>query len=376
MDPAQVRVASPAEVANVALALYAPTLSAEGVTRLLERVVVELGLAAEAVYLPAAMVWSDGAPAVHVPAAGGGVVNLDAVEAEGAVPGDVVVARRDGFVEGVLRCVDIREDARAVVQALTAHAGEALTKLGRLHRLGQREAAARRIAEHLQDALLPPLPANSTVGLAMRYRAAAREARVGGDFYDVFPLPDGRLHLVIGDVVGKGLDAAVRTTQITQTLRALAMQDMPLGRMLDRCDEQVTYQDPEIMATVWCGRYEPDTGELEFTSLGHPPALLLRAEGEPIRLELEGLPLGMRDLSVAPPELRRRRLAPRDLLVLYTDGVVEASRDYLAGQESLLAAIARRRDEPLDTLVQEAVNELVAGDNHRDDALMLLLRRR
>jgi phosphoserine phosphatase RsbU/P len=133
--------------------------------------------------------------------------------------------------------------------------------------------------------------------------------------------------VTVGDVVGKGVEAAVRTSRITQTLRALALRELPLDQLLALADEQVVWQDPEIMATLWCGMYEPDTGELAFASLGHPPALLLRSSGDPIRLELEGLPLGMRDLSPDPPEVCTRRLDARDLLVLYTDGVVEASRE-------------------------------------------------
>jgi phosphoserine phosphatase RsbU/P len=188
-------------------------------------------------------------------------------------------------------------------------------------------------------------------------------------------LPDGRVLIAVGDVMGKGVDAALHTSRITHTMRSLAMGGLELDLLLERLDEQITWQDPDLMATVWCGLYEPDSGELHFASLGHPPALLLRADGNPIRLELEGLPLGLRDLTDRPPEIRARRLAPRDLLVLYTDGVVEASKDYLAGQEALLAAVAFRRDEPVGEILNGALEELLANAGHSDDAAMLILRR-
>lgn len=356
MDHAPARQVDSGDVAAAALALHAPDLGADAITALLESLVVELGLADEAVFVPAGLDWAD---ATRDPAAA-------------LVP----VRRPGGAVDGVLRCRPGGEEALRLVEMLAAHAAVALAGLARLREVARREEAMRRVAEQLQDSLLPPLPELPGTTMAVRYRAAAREARVGGDFYDAFPLPDGQVLLVVGDVVGKGIEAAGRTSRITQTLRALALQGLSLDALLERCDEQVLFQDPEMLATVWCGRYSPGTGELEFASLGHPPALLLRAEQDAVTLELEGLPLGMRDLAVHAPELRRRRLDPRDLLVLYTDGVVEASGDFIAGQHALLDAIARRRDDPLADMVAGALDELLSEAGHRDDALMLILRRR
>jgi serine phosphatase RsbU (regulator of sigma subunit) len=337
-----------------ALALHRPGLAPEVVTELLRGSVVELGLCAEAVFLPpnrmadpATTDWTD-----------------------------VAIPSPAGELLGILRCRAAPPARRRELELLAAHAGVALAAVARTVELERREDTMRRVAERLQDALLPKLPDVPQTMLAVRYRAAAREARVGGDFYDVFTLPDGRVLIVVGDVVGKGVEAAGRTSRITQTLRALALQGVALEDMLWAADSQVMWQDPEIMATVWCGLYEPATGEVEFASLGHPPALLLRSEQDAIRLELEGLPLGMRDLAPTPPETRNRKLEARDLLVLYTDGVVEASGDLLAGMDALLAAVASRRDEPLAVIVDEALDDLLTGAGHRDDAVLLLLRRR
>jgi phosphoserine phosphatase RsbU/P len=344
-------------VEEAALALHRPGLRFAEVTELLEELVVDLGITDEAVFQSAAEIRAgeDAGRAGHVLAE---------------------VRRPDGVLVGALRLRPVADDAAQAAHVLAAHAGVALGAIAQVRAIERREAAVRRVSERLQDALLPPLPDVPFTSLQVAYRAAAREAKVGGDFYDVFELPDGRVLVAVGDVVGKGVEAAVRTTRITQTIRALALQGLPLDDLLARADEQVVWQDREVMATLWCGLYEPDTGELAFASLGHPPALLLRSGGDPIRLELEGLPLGMRDLSPEPPEIRTRLIEPRDLLVLYTDGVVEASRDFLAGQEALQRAIEARRDEPLDILLTEALDELLAEANHTDDAVMLLLRRR
>jgi phosphoserine phosphatase RsbU/P len=337
-----------------ALALHQPGLAPEMVVRLLEKSAVELGLCASATFSPDHYA-GDPPPS--------GCVDVDVVSPTGEVL-------------GVLRCVGAKALIRRQVGLLASHAGVALAAVERTSELARREESMRRVAERLQDALLPRLPELPQTMLAVRYRAAAREARVGGDFYDVFQLPDGRVLIAVGDVVGKGVEAAGRTSRITQTLRALALQGRPLDEVLRNADAQVTYQDPEIMATVWCGLYEPASGELEFASLGHPPALLLRAEGDPIRLELEGLPLGLRELAVTPPETRNRKLDRRDLLVLYTDGVVEASGDLLAGLEALVGAIQVRRGEPLNVIVDEVLEDLLTGAGYLDDAVLLLLRRR
>jgi phosphoserine phosphatase RsbU/P len=354
-EPSAAVIADLQPVEAAALDLHQPGLTVQHVTDRLEHAVVRLGLSPRARFLPRSAL---------------------AISQVSHDERPVEVRRPDGMVVGALLVTPVDEPAEHHTRVLAAHAGLALGAIDQVRRLERREEAMRRLAERLQDSLLPPIPPVPHTSIVKDYRAAAREAKVGGDFYDVFPMPDGRVLIAVGDVVGKGVEAAVRTSRITQTLRALALQDLPLEDLLERADEQVQWQDPEIMATLWCGTYEPATGELSFASLGHPPALLLRSSGEPIRLELEGLPLGLRDLSESAPEVRSRKLDPRDLLVLYTDGVVEASRDYLAGQEALLRAIESRRDEPLDVVLSGALDELLADANHTDDAVMLLLRRR
>ena len=337
------------------LRLHAPGLSAAEITALLPEIVRELNLASAAAYEP---------------------VSGRRPPRQNFQRGEFEVRRPDGTLEGVLVCQPHNERAARLLFIVSAHTGVALAARHYMSELESAERRTRQVAERLQDSLLPAVPELDNTTIEVQYRAAAREARVGGDFYDVFVLPDGKVLLVVGDVVGKGVAAATRTTLITQTLRALAMQKLDLDDLLERVDEQVTFQDPELSATIWCGLYEPSTGEIAFSSLGHPPALLLRADGESVHLSLQGLPLGYRDLIPDRPEIRSRLLAPRDLLVLYSDGVVEASGDLIAGQAALLDAVERRREEPLSQLVGGVLDELLADAGHLDDAVMLLLRRR
>lgn len=347
-------------VDEAALALHQPHLSATQITTSLITLVSDLGLAEDVRYLPADV----GAPPREA--------ELLAAPVHYTSP-----TSGRSVLDGMLWYRPLHDDAPRHVESLAAHAALALAAVIRRDEMARREDSVRRIAEKLQDSLLPALPPVSSTLLAVEYRAAGQQNRVGGDFYDVFPMPDGRVLVVVGDVMGKGVQAASRTSRITHTLRALALQGLELDELLARVDEQVSFQDPEIMATVWCGLYVPATGELDFASLGHPPALLLReAREEPIPLTLEGLPLGLRDLTEDPPECRNRLLASRDLLVLYTDGVIEASGDVIAGLDALHTAIRSRRDEPLDQLVRDALDELLAQGGHSDDAVMLLLRRR
>lgn len=345
-----------ARIAEAASAFHRPGQSADQVIRLLVEAASGLGLASEAFHLSASA------------AEAGTVRDPDLV--------DVPVLADDDLRFGNLLCSGVARPALPALRALAAHAGQALAGQIRLRAVQHEAADVRRVSEALQDALLPEPPPVPHTTLAVGYRAASREAKVGGDFYDVAPLPDGQVLIVVGDVMGKGIEAAVHTSLITQTLRSLALAGHGLEQLLERADTQVRWQRDELMATLWCGLYDPATGELAFASLGHPPALLLRASGEHLRLELHGLPLGMRELSPDPPEVRTRRLEPRDLLVLYTDGVVEAHRDYLAGQEALLAALVARANNPVGEILDSALDELLADAGHADDAAMLLLRRR
>ncbi|MGH2724360.1 MAG: PP2C family protein-serine/threonine phosphatase [Actinomycetota bacterium] len=179
------------------------------------------------------------------------------------------------------------------------------------------------IAETLQRAFLPKeLPANDTIELSARYVAPGWGVEVGGDWYDVVELADGRLVVTVGDVLGRGLEAAVVMGQLRMAARAhaLAAEDPP--GLVDRLDHLLRRIDPSQMATVVCVMCDPATGEIRTVSAGHPPPLVIGPDGTASFLDAPpSLPLG-----VAPGVHRQEteaRMEPGSTLMLYTDGIVE-----------------------------------------------------
>lgn len=234
------------------------------------------------------------------------------------------------------------------------------------------------IATTLQRSLLPPrLPVVPGAELAARFRAAGEANHVGGDFYDMFAMGDGWL-LVIGDVTGKGPDAAATTSVTRHTLRTAALYESDPAALLGRLNG-VLLDDPDMlqMCTVAClhlrtGPYGL-TGEL--LCAGHPPPYLVRAGGEIEALCRPGPLLGaFRDASWEPAALE---LAPGDAVVLYTDGVTDArGRDGRFGAERLEALLRDAEGRGADEIagaVDEALREFESGPQ-LDDVAVLVLR--
>jgi serine phosphatase RsbU (regulator of sigma subunit)/anti-sigma regulatory factor (Ser/Thr protein kinase) len=197
----------------------------------------------------------------------------------------------------------------------------------------------RGIARRLQDAALPnAFPVVPGVRFDAYYRAGSDEALVGGDWYDVMRLADGRVVFSVGDVSGAGLEAAVTMSNVRQTLRGVAQLHPEPGLMLQAADSALALDAIERQATAFVGVFDPVTGFLTYATAGHPPALLCRARGEIVELRTEGLPLG-----VEPGAARLGEIAAIEtgaMLVVHTDGLTEAERDVLAGERRLHAILA------------------------------------
>jgi serine phosphatase RsbU (regulator of sigma subunit) len=236
------------------------------------------------------------------------------------------------------------------------------------------------IAATLQQSLLPPvLPVIPHLQVAARYRAAGDQNEVGGDFYDVFPSEPGVWTAVIGDVSGKGAKAAALTALTRHTLYAAALRDSSPARNLAFLDEAMRGRAHGLVAfsTVLYARVCPgrDSTVLRLASGGHPPPLVLRADGRVERLELSGTLVGV--LEEARFDEREARLRPGDLLLLYTDGAVELRRRDLGfGErelESVLRGHAGRSAEQVVDAVARRIEELQDG-TPRDDVALLALR--
>ncbi|MGP3952356.1 PP2C family protein-serine/threonine phosphatase [Streptomyces sp. 7N604] len=238
-------------------------------------------------------------------------------------------------------------------------------------------AAVRSVAEAAQHALLKPVPA--TVGefeVAVRYSAAAAEARIGGDLYALLPTPYG-VRLIVGDVRGKGLPAVSTAALVLGVFREAAYDEPDLLDVVGRIERSLARNlgSDDFVTAVVAGY--PATGRMEIVNCGHAPPLLVRGSGvtalEPVH---PAPPLGLRALTGETPSLQVLPFADGDQLLLYTDGVIEARND---GREfyPLVERVTRHAsDEPARTLdaLHEELLAHVGGRLH-DDAALLLLRK-
>ena len=208
-----------------------------------------------------------------------------------------------------------------------------------LHSLMSQDDALAAVALHrsLLPATLPAVPCTS---LAARYVTGS--GNVGGDWYDVFPLPDGRLGVVVGDVAGSGLEAAVIMGRMRSALRAYVLETADPAEALRLLDRKIQYFEPDAMATVLYGLYAPGTGEFVFSSAGHLPPVMA-APGRPAA----SLPVRPDPPIGAADDLRRRSATafiPRGaLLCCFTDGLVERRDDSIDHGVGKLAAILDER---------------------------------
>jgi PAS domain S-box-containing protein len=236
------------------------------------------------------------------------------------------------------------------------------------------------IADALQQSLLPAeLPSIPGLELGAHYRAAGDQNEVGGDFYDMFPSGDGVWTAVIGDVAGKGADAAAVTALTRHTLYAAAMRDSSPARNLAFLDEAMRRRTRErgSFSTVLYARVCPgqDSTAITLASGGHPPPLVLREDGRVERVALRGSLVGV--LDRARFEERELRLGPGELLLLYTDGATELRRRDLAfGERQLEQVLAEQAGMPAEQVVDAVarrIDELQDG-SPRDDLALLAVR--
>jgi len=253
---------------------------------------------------------------------------------------------------------------------LGALAGQCAIALERA-RLYERE---RSTAVALQQSLLPDrLPVVPGVELAARFRAGSAEADVGGDWYDVFSLPDGRVVLVVGDVMGKGVHAAAGMGRLRSALRALAHADPLPGAVLQGLDRVFSATEgPDQIATLVYLLINPAARRAAVGGAGHLPLVLCRAGKEP-----ELIDAGSGSTPLGWPEPRAQRtleLGPGDTLIGLTDGLVERRGfDLDQGLAEVMASV-REPAESLDVLVERVSTVLMADTLGRDDATVLAVR--
>jgi serine phosphatase RsbU (regulator of sigma subunit) len=247
-----------------------------------------------------------------------------------------------------------------------------------LHSMKSQDSELAAVA--LQRSLLPTaLPAVPGLDLAARYVTGS--GTVGGDWYDVFVLPDGRLGVVVGDVAGSGLDAAVIMGRMRSALRAYVLEAADPAAALRRLDRKIQYFEPEAMATVLYGVYTPGTGEFTVSLAGHLPPVLAAPGGSASLLPVRpDPPIGAAD---DPP---RRSVTviipPGALLCCFTDGLVERRGEVLDQGMGRLAAllrdqVAQKRGNgpPAEDACAAVMRTLVGYAPAQDDIAVLMLAR-
>jgi PAS domain S-box-containing protein len=198
-------------------------------------------------------------------------------------------------------------------------------------------ARERRIAETFQRAALPmSLPQLPGMHFDAVFQPGSDEAEIGGDWYDALALPDGSFLVSIGDVMGRGLSAASTMARVRQIINVAAMYEKDPSRILDAADHLVRQGFPDLVVTAFCGIIDWQRREVRYANAGHR-APLLRSGGACVELRSTGLPLGVR--HVGPTETRTAPLDGAELLVLYTDGLVESRRPLADGEARLQAAL-------------------------------------
>ncbi|WP_434975828.1 SpoIIE family protein phosphatase [Streptomyces cyaneofuscatus] len=251
---------------------------------------------------------------------------------------------------------------------LSLLAGHLAQGLARAHQIDQQ----RETAIALQRAILGP--SRLPDGFAVRYEPATRPLEVGGDWYDTVALPDGRIGIVVGDCVGRGLEAASVMGQLRSACRALLLQDAGPAQALMALDQFAAGVDGAMCTTVFCGVLDTRTGQLIYSSAGHPPGIVVRPDGTTKLLEDgRSLPLAVRPGRPRPEG--SCTISARSTLLLYTDGLVERRRRPLsAGIDRAGEALQDGRDTAVDDLASAVMSSLAPDGGYDDDVALLLYR--
>jgi serine phosphatase RsbU (regulator of sigma subunit)/anti-sigma regulatory factor (Ser/Thr protein kinase) len=265
-------------------------------------------------------------------------------------------------------------DEAGAVRALATHLGIALDNRATMEQLAELEATQREAVHALQEAVRPPMPTVNATELGVHYVPAEERSPTGGDLYDWILLPDGDLHLVVVDVMGKGVAATKDALAVTHALRMLALDGCPLDRIVVRADALVTAQSPDLVATLIVARYSPTTGVVRLVGAGHPPAMVVGADGTVRQVPAAGIAIGWPGAGSA--EVATLTMGRSETLVLYTDGLIEARRDIIVGLASLEHAAAETTRYPAPAMARALVDRALHGAERRDDSLAVVLRRR
>ena len=224
----------------------------------------------------------------------------------------------------------------------------------------------------LQRALLPrQLPRLPGIRSAGRYRPGDSHLAIGGDWYDLLPLPDGRVGIVVGDVVGHGLQAAAVMGRLRSALAGIAPAARGPADALEQLDRFAAGVEGAEMATVTYAEFDPAQGALRYASAGHPYALLMDRSGQ-VRFLRGGrsTPLGVPTDGSRPEE--RIAVEPGSVVICYSDGLVERrTESIMVGMDRLAAQVRRLARQDPQAMCDELLTVMTAGRQVTDDVVLL-----
>jgi len=256
-----------------------------------------------------------------------------------------------------------------LAKGVAAHAASAMDNA----RLYRRERAT---AMALQHSLLPTTPAQvGDLDVASSYLPGEQGSRVGGDWFDVIALSADRVALVIGDVMGRGIEAAAVMGQLRAAIQAYAVMDLPPAQILDQLNRLVCQLPTDQIATCVYAVFDPGDGTVRWSNAGHLPPLLTTPDGRVSLLEADlGMPLGV-DQAVFAEAVRPLPAGSR--LLLYTDGLVECRDQSLADRLGELREVLTELSAPgvvvgAQESCKHLINTLLTGAEHDDVAILLI----
>jgi anti-sigma regulatory factor (Ser/Thr protein kinase) len=224
----------------------------------------------------------------------------------------------------------------------------------------------------LQHAMLPQrLPVVPGLRLDSAYLPAATHGKVGGDWFDVFPIDGKLLGISIGDVAGHGLSAASTMAMLRQTMRVAARIEQQPSSVLRHVNRSLCADVPAALATAIFATLDCTSGVLRWSTAGHPPPIVVRPDRSVTFLDGEGLILGV-DTQTTFNDFTLE-LGVGSALVLYTDGLVEVERDYLGGAQALAEAVLAEYDESSAHIAENIQRRIFSRTAPRDDSAVLFL---
>ncbi|WP_055712094.1 SpoIIE family protein phosphatase [Streptomyces torulosus] len=230
------------------------------------------------------------------------------------------------------------------------------------------------VAETLQDSMLPTIEAHRTgCDIATRYLPGTLLGRVGGDWFDSVKLPGARTALVVGDVMGHGLNSAAMMGQLRTAVQTMAALDLPPAQLLRNLDDLAQRLGDTYLATCLYAVYDPIAGELHLANAGHIPPVLVRAvDGRSELLDLPtGAPIGV---GGVPFEAVRVRVEPGDRLVMCTDGLVEVRGEDIGVGLATLCESAAHPAASMDAACDTIIRALNTRGGRKDDVALLMAR--